>query len=511
MNFSGKIPNRFFMRMAIITAVVFFVSMVTSVGLLSCEKPITDPPMPELEDTIPTVVIPFDINSIRDDYSDLAAADKVYQWGSHNVHDPSILFDGQYYYCYSTDAAYGVSIKPGIQIRRSKDLIDWQFIGWVFSDVPEQAASYIRQQGGVPNRGLWAPYALKVGKEFRLYYSLSSTPKPRLSTIGLATAPTAVGPWTPRALVVSSTDDATTQTNAIDPSVLVDTASGRQFLYYGSAWDGIYMLELDPVTGLAQKGGSRGRRIAQRGFTKGVPNGNIEGAEIIYNPEFQKYYLFISYDWLQTKYNVRVGRADTPEGPFLDIHGEDINLEKDHAPMALAPYKFNDHAGFQGVAHCAVFNQNETFFIAHQARPAFNSFFMNLHVRTLLWTPNGWPVASPERYAAISQVPAIVASELEGAWEYIDFNYRIVPGYDKEQISPDMQTSVRLVLEKDGFVGTSSEAKWSLADDLLTIIWSDNRKDLLRVARGWDWEKKQNTLVFAGLNPNGYPVWGKKI
>ena len=109
--------------------------------------------------------------------------------------------------------------------------------------------------------------------------------------------------------MVTSLANNAIQTNAIDPTVVVDKA-GNHWFYYGSAWDGIYILKLDPATGLAATSGDKGRRIAQRGFTNGHINGNIEGPEVIYNPQFDKYYMFISYDWLQTKYNVRVGRAD---------------------------------------------------------------------------------------------------------------------------------------------------------------------------------------------------------
>jgi len=473
--------------------------------LVSCTKPGTTP---DPTDTIvPPPPKPFDINSIQDDYSAIASADMVYRWASHNVHDPCVIKDGDYFYCYNTDVAYGATIKPGVQIRRSKDLIEWQFYGWAFADVPTQAANYIKQQGGTPNKGLWAPYVLKVGNEFRLYYSLSSTPKPRLSTIGLATAPTPVGPWTPKALVVSSTDDNTTQTNAIDPTVLVDPKTGRHWLYYGSAWDGIYILELNPATGLPVVGGSRGKRISQRGFTGGTPNGNIEGAEIIYQPTLDKYFLFIAYDWLQTKYNVRVARADAPEGPFLDYNGHDINIEEDHGPMILAPYQFAGHAGYQGVAHCGVVSDSGQFYMAHQARPAFNSYLMNLHVRKVLWTPEGWPVVSPERYAATPQTPAISVTDIPGAWERIELGYRVVPGYDKEQLSPDLQLAKPFVLNADG---TFDSGSWTFFPPILEIKWQTGSTEKLLVEWGRDWENKKQCLIFTGLNETGTAVWGKK-
>ena len=81
--------------MALLVLCVSVASLAGSAGLFSCEKPVVEPPVVEPEDTIPTVVIPFDINTIMDDYSDVASADKIYQWASHNVHYTSIFFDVQ--------------------------------------------------------------------------------------------------------------------------------------------------------------------------------------------------------------------------------------------------------------------------------------------------------------------------------------------------------------------------------------------------------------------------------
>ena len=98
-----------------------------------------------------------------------------------------------------------------------------------------------------------------------------------------------------------------------------------------------FILKVECCHGLACIPGDKGSRIAQRGFTGNTINGNIEGPEIIYNPQLEKYFLFIAYDWLETKYNVRVGRSDSPEGPFLDFNGKNLNEAEDHIPMILAP------------------------------------------------------------------------------------------------------------------------------------------------------------------------------
>jgi arabinan endo-1,5-alpha-L-arabinosidase len=334
---------------------------------------------------------PFDINSIKDTYADVASYSNRSLWGPYNTHDPSIVKAGDWWYCYSTDAAYGnpVGLNPGLLVRRSKDLINWQFMGTALNGLPAMGVENIRANGATPNPGLWAPYVMKVGNEYRLYYSLASTGF-RISVIGLATSNSPDGPWTEKGIVVSSVTNGP-GTNAIDPTVTV-TPSGEQWMVYGSAWDGLFQLQLNPATGMAMSPGDKGTRVVRRGMTGGMYNGNLEGPEMIYNPDTRMYYLFVSYDWLSTKYNVRVFRSSSPTGPFLDWNGVDVDNPADNGPMIIAPYAFMGHSGWAGVSHPAVFNEGGQFYIAHQGRPEVDRAFMVLHVRKLLWTADGWPV-----------------------------------------------------------------------------------------------------------------------
>jgi arabinan endo-1,5-alpha-L-arabinosidase len=482
-------------------AVVLF-----SMGLVNCSKDKVNPPVVPGDTT--KVEPPFDINQIKDTYPEVAPFQFWSSWGPYNTHDPAVIKEGEYYYSYSTDVAFGTDVRPGLQIRRSKDLVNWQFVKWVFDGLPKLGSDFIKQNGGTPFNSLWAPYVIKAGNEFRLYYSLSS-PTPRLSAIGMATATSPVGPWTEKGLVVTSVDNATIQTNAIDPTVIMD-AQGTHWMYYGSAWDGIYILKLNAATGLADSPGYKGKRIAQRGFTGNRINGNIEGPEIIYNAELNKYYLFIAYDWLETKYNVRVGRADSPEGPFLDFAGRDMNLEEDHGPMILAPYQFTGHSGWQGTSHPGVFQDGQgQFYMAHQGRPGVNRFYMVMHVRKIFWTPDGWPVVSPQRYAATEQTP-VPKEELAGTWEQIVLGYQVVPGYAEEQTSPGFQVANSLQLDASGTINGQAGSTWTYAAPWLEMKWSNGYTDKVRVERGRDWENAKPCLIFTGLNNEGTAVWGKK-
>jgi arabinan endo-1,5-alpha-L-arabinosidase len=483
--------------------------LILTVLFSSCKKATVTPSAGNVTDTAKQTTQTFDVNSIEDTYADVSAFIYYPKWSVYNVHDPSIKKFGDYYYCYSTDVGYGISVRQGIQIRKSKDLVQWEFVGWAFDQLPSQGSQYITSMGGTPYSALWAPYILKYGSEYRLYYSLSSA-VPRLSMIGMATSSSPEGPWTEKGIVVTSANDNTVQTNAIDPTVIT-TASGDQWMYYGSAWDGIYILKLNPATGLAASSGDKGTRIANRGFTNGKYNGNIEGSEIIYNSDLKKYFLFISYDWLQTKYNVRVGRADNPQGPFYDYNGIDLNTNIDHGPMIVAPYQFTGHGGWQGTAHCGVFDDgNGQFYMAHNGRPSVNSYFMDLHVRKISWTPDGWPVVSPERFANVANT-AVAASELAGTWERIELDYQVVPGYSAEQVSPDLQIASQITVNANGTITGNTSGTWTYNAPWLQIKWSTGSTENVRVDRERDWENKVGTtLVFTGLNDQGVAVWGKK-
>ena len=114
--------------------------------LTACKKdtaviPVAPPVTP------PVTPPAFDINSINDTYADVAPFANYQLWASHNVHDPAIIKEGDYYYAFGTDVGYGIDVRSGIQVRKSKDLVEWTFEGWVFNSLPALGAAIIRQGG----------------------------------------------------------------------------------------------------------------------------------------------------------------------------------------------------------------------------------------------------------------------------------------------------------------------------------------------------------------------------
>jgi arabinan endo-1,5-alpha-L-arabinosidase len=460
----------------------YFVLLVVGFGLFSCN-----------DDDPAQVLDPDDYNpGYSDDYSSISGIENSGLWGPYNLHDPSIIKFDDAFYIYSTDVMYGGTAQAGIMRRTSIDLVQWLYKGWVFDEIPEEAYNHIVNQGGTAST-IWAPYALVVGNQIRLYYSVSVFGR-SISAIGMATSDSPYGPWEDQGIVLSTTQSSSV--NAIDPAVIVDAQSGQHWMSYGSYWSGIYIVELDPATGKRLAPNDLGKRIAAR-TAFGMA---IEGGEILFNPELNEYFLFVSYDWLEDSYNVRVGRSNAPDGPFIDYFGNDMAGAQNNFPIITAQYKFDNHVGWQGFGHCGLMNDNGNYYYVSQARLASNIYLMDLHVRRILWTPDGWPIIAPERYVDIPQSDKS-DDDIIGTWEYIYLENTETKNY-----------STQVDLREDGSIGGLDEATWEFGNDLLTLnILSDNMTIEARLSDEWDWENDTLTICFSGLSTKGRAAWGKKI
>lgn len=242
-------------------------------------------------------------------------------------HDPSMMYDpvSGMYYSYSTDAALTSTYRQGIPVRRSRDLVHFEFVGYALS---EQAVSQGRDNGPEyePTSGFWAPYVEYAGGEYRMYYSATRAFGSSESRIWLAAADRPEGPFENRGVVMDTWRTPDTEPNAIDAHV-ADTPEGRKYFIYGSFFGGIYIKELDPATGMPVNPDPRyqGVRIARRPEPSYIDG--PEGAAVMYHPETGFYYLFLSYGWLGDDYDIRVGRSRRITGPYLDYAGRSLDGE----------------------------------------------------------------------------------------------------------------------------------------------------------------------------------------
>lgn len=494
----------------------------------------------------PPYVETFPGPAYPDNYTGIASWGQNSQWNLANIHDPSVVKSGNYYYMYQTDASYG-NAHDGhghFFARRSTDLVNWEFIGstmaaaptWVKDSLNNKRARMTPALPPIenPNYGYWAPCVRKVGNIYRMYYSIvvmnpivgndTNTSWSERAFIGLAECTDlATNVWTDKGMVVCSEPDgvqsyirnggndwnAYFKFNAIDPS-FIETPQGDQYLIYGSWHSGIAAVQLNPPTGKPYQLhtlADYGVRIAGRGNLSANRWQAMEAPEIIYNSDTGYYYLFLAYDELSVAYNTRVARSTSITGPYIGIDGGNVTDGAECWPMLTHPYKFNNHTGWVGISHCAIFKDPDTnkWFYSSQGRlpenvPGINvsNAVMMGQVREIQWTPDGWPVVAPERYAGVPQT-TLSDADFVGQWEQMtmQYQYRV------------MQTPITVTLNANHTVGNSTST-WSYddANKLLTI-----GNVACKVSNAWDWEKtpRRRTVTYSGLTAAGQPVWGKKI
>jgi arabinan endo-1,5-alpha-L-arabinosidase len=167
-----------------------------------------------------------------------------------------------------------------------------------------------------------------------------------------------------------------------------------------------------------------------------------------------------------------------------------------------------------------VFTDGEgNYFMAHQGRLASESALMDLHVRRILFTPDGWPVVSPQRYAGVPQ-RSFSAADLEGEWEIV----RIVePRAERRLEAGQILWGEGALLDGEWNIaepytlanaGVIAENKGSWQFDeknqLLSMTLNGEKINNLIIFAGHDWERRLDTVLFTGLDDQGRSVWGKR-
>lgn len=494
-----------------------------------------------------------------------------------------MLAEDGYYYMYQTDASYGNAHEGHghFHCRRSKDLVNWEYLGATMEEAPawavEKLNEYRNEMINAEGKkldpikaedisyGYWAPVVRKVNNGlYRMYYSLVidnyiKTGKKNTaenfdhswterSFIGLMeTSNPASNQWEDKGMVVCSASDqpnteangwgrrgtgdwdAYFKFNAIDPTYTI-TPEGKHWLIYGSWHSGFAALEVNPSTGMpltplakpwtveGNSIDSFGKLVATRGTSSNRWQAS-EGPDVIYNPQTQKYYMFMAYGQLAVAYNTRVVRADRPEGPYVDMQGNSATAGKEMLPVLTAPYKFSNSNGWVGISHCGIFDDGQgNWYYTSQGRfpvdvPGINASnaIMMGHVRSILWTEDGWPIVMPERYGAVPKV-AIAKEELEGNWELIQMK-PTAKNSTNDGNATQYESKV-ITLGADGKVTSEAwgnDQTWSF-DAAKNMITIGNNKIYIQREVDWEASPRVATIVGGGYQDNGATTnWMKKV
>lgn len=210
----------------------------------------------------------------------------------YSLPDPTVIKgDDGYFYLYATEDI------RNLPIHRSKDLVNWEFLGTAFTD--ESRPDF------EPNGGIWAPDINKIGDKYVLYYSMSVWGGEWTCGIGCAVSDRPEGPFKDCGMMFRS--NGIKVQNSIDPFYIED--NGHKYLFWGS-FRGIYAIELSE-DGLSLKSGSSPVQIAGTAY---------EGTYIHKRGGY--YYMFASIgsccEGLKSTYTTVVGRSTSLFGPYLD-------------------------------------------------------------------------------------------------------------------------------------------------------------------------------------------------
>ncbi len=283
-------------------------------------------------------------------------------------HDPSTpIKDGRAWYVFSTGR--------GLLTHRSEDLKTWSPGERVFKEAPAWHREVVPNQNG----DLWAPDVIKIGKRYLVYYSVSSFGK-QTSAIGLATSPT-LDPqdrkyeWKDGGIVVRS--DEKSPYNAIDPQMFTDD-DGSLWMVFGSFWKGIFLLRLDPETGLRDPKDPEPHHLAW--------NEKIEASAILKHKDW--YYLFVNWgkccEGVNSTYEIRIGRSKKITGPYVDMKGQELATGGGTLLLKTEGDQIGPgHASF-------IEEKGNTLMFYHYYDRKRNGVPV-LGSRVLNWTDGGWP------------------------------------------------------------------------------------------------------------------------
>jgi len=313
--------------------------------------------------------------------------------------------------------------------------------------------------------------------------------------------------------------------NAIDATLFHD-ADGKLWMAYGSWSGGIFLLEIDPATGRPIYPGEDGEtpdgRMIDRYFGTKIAGGYTksgEGPYIVYDRNTGYYYLYMTYGWLGADggYNMRLFRSEKPDGPYLDIKGQNAVLpgSVDNAPYGnklMGNFIFERQlgdpgsgtgVGYASPGHNSVLYDEDLgkmFLVFHTRFPQRGEMH-EVRVHQLFMTRDGWPIAAPYRYAGES------LENIERDW--LIGSYKII-NHGKDNLAAFKKPEV-IRFEADGTISGSASGTWQKIGEYEAVIKLNNVEYNGVYVWQWDPVTASYVLAFTALNGEGMTLWGSKI
>jgi len=440
------------------------------------------------------------------------------------VHDPVLTEDDGTYYIFGSHLA----------IAKSDDLMQWKYVGngWdkdnpVIPNPSKELKEALEWTKPVA-QDIWASTVIKMNDKYYMYISAASWESPR-SDIALAIADDIEGPYKYDGIVIKKYEngeysevvgrkfDDRVDPGVIDPNVFFD-ADGQLWMLYGSYAGGMRMLKLNPETGYAEPGQQYGKRVA------GGNHNPMEGPHILYDPDNQYYYLFVTFGTLASDggYNIRIARSKNPDGPYLDPQGNDLadmqNINGDNWKNAepygaklIGNFKFVESGiGYVSPGHNSATYDEETgkmFVIFHTRFPEMGEMH-SVRVHQMLVNSKGWPVITPHRYSG-ETVEKYSKDEVVGIYQYVNHEKDIQSTFGVP--AGDVHLSENIKLNAEGTISGAIEGTWKKIGDYQAEITIDGDTYYGNFLRQWDDGLKEYVMTFSALSQEGITVWGSQL
>lgn len=477
------------------------------------------------------------------------------------VHDPSVYHDpvsGNYYTfgshlmaAVSTDLkGYSVAASSGSNYASTSKLFTKKY-------TEEFAEAYAYTMPGGASQNLWAPdiiYNTDM-KKYCMYVSVvdGSTK----CCIAMASSDKPDGPYKYEGIIVCSGMEKdgsdTDRTNlaealgiteeqakeskyaklgadspdCIDATVFYDH-NGRLWMVYGSftTTGGIRLLPLDNKTGL------RGSNYKDSGdgtdttlstddpyYGKKIANSNGEGPyiQMVKNEKSSTgyyYYLWISAGNLQNYggYNMRLMRAENPEGPYYDPKGNEAVKDIQKYALGLCvmdnyQFSFMDTAYVSQGGNSATDDGNGRTFIQFHTRTARSDSYTFRTHQTFV-NEDGWLVTAPYEYNGETIKDSYSIQDIAGDYEFI---YHRDTFAKTTTSNMDYIQSERITLNEDGTVSGAVQGTWELSGHYFTINFNGKAYRGVVLEQYEQTVARNKTFVFTAAGNDNRAVWGSKI
>ncbi len=438
-----------------------------------------------------------------------------------SVHDPSVMRtpEGMYYIIGShmggakspnlihwSQLGSSINSQPYFSdIRTTLGwLLDWCSAGGDGTTDTFWAGDYVRLRTG-QNAGKYLMYYCSCygsNAQSAIGYAIADSPEGKFSDLGPLryssglNATINVGDGTNVAFRVS------TMPNCVDPNTFYDK-NGQLWMVYGSYSGGIFILQMNEDGSIADTDNNKlnshyGKKIIGGGSAP------IEGAYIMYSPDTEYYYLFLSFGGLASDggYNVRVFRSKTADGTYTDNNSSHVltstgtqseSTMYNYGVKLVGNYKWSLAEGESWAS------SNDGTWVTTKANsvgyvsPGHNSayydlltgrYFLVFHTRfyrgweghavrvhEMFMNEDGWPVLAPYRYAGERQKEVVFkASDYPGTYKFV------MHDTPKDTLQA---ASTEIVLGEDGSVTGSANfaATTKVTNKTVTGTWSVDALD----------------------------------